>query len=291
MFRACVAALAALCAVFLFSVTTALADDWLVTKLRGTVLQLVDNDWQPLGRGDVVSDDRVLRTLRNGRAELQRGREVISLGPDTQIQIHDKDGKQFTTVQEYFGTVEVDAEARNVQHFAVQTPFLAAVVKGTHFIVTSDKRGSSVEVARGHVEVKNAATGARTPLAVGQEASVGADGSFSVDGAGTLPQIVDKTGKVVSASDGKVVGVTVAVPGKDLGKGVGVGVGVKVGQGGTPPGATVRTEVGAGENGVGVGASVDTGPVSVDVGVNVGGGSNNGEGGLLGLKVGLGRGR
>ena len=108
----------------------AFADDWVAVKLRGQVLQLVGDDWSRLQRGDVVSDDRVIRTLGNGRVDLQRDAEVISLGGNTQIQIKDKTGKRYTTVQQYFGTVEVEAEVQNVQHFAVQTPLLAAVVKG-----------------------------------------------------------------------------------------------------------------------------------------------------------------
>jgi hypothetical protein len=213
------------------------------------VLQLVDGQWEPLERGDIVSDDRVLRTLMNGRAELQRGKEVITLAPNTQIQIHDRDGQLFTTVQEYFGTVEVDAEARNVQHFAVQTPYLAAVVKGTHFTVVTTKSGSSVEVGRGQVAVRSSVTGLRTVLSVGQEAKVGVDGTIYVDGAGTLPAVVDKSGKVVSGNISGSKGASAIAPGKS---GAASG-GLKVDQGGTPPGATIRTEVGNGENGVGNG--------------------------------------
>lgn len=288
MLRVCLGVFVAVTMLFWAGASAALADDWVVIKLRGKVLQLVDDEWEPLQRGDVVSDERVLRTLRNGRAELQRGKEVVSLGPDTQVQIHDKDGKQFTTVQEYFGTVEVDAEARNVQHFAVQTPFLAAVVKGTHFTVTTSETGSEVEVQRGHVEVRDALTGQKTVLAVGQNASIGSDGSFDVEGSGTLPVIVDKTGKVAGTSNGKAVGLT----GSASGGSVNAGVGLKVGQDGTPPGLAVRTDVGAGENGANVSVSADTGKVSVDVGVNIGKNqSSNGEGSGLGLKIGLGLGR
>lgn len=43
----------------------------------------------------------------------------------------------------------------NVQHFAVQTPFLAAVVKGTKFTVVSSKTGAEVAVQRGNVEVED----------------------------------------------------------------------------------------------------------------------------------------
>ena len=106
--------------VFSLFASQALADDWNVVRLRGTVLQLVDGNWAPLVRGDVVPDSRVLRTLMNGRATLTRGNETIELASNTQIQIYDQGGKKpFTTVVEHFGTVAIEAEVRNVQHLSL----------------------------------------------------------------------------------------------------------------------------------------------------------------------------
>ena len=117
--------------VLLLSMSAATADDWVAAKLRGQVLQLVDDQWTPLQCGDVVPDSRVVRTLSNGFVELVRGQETLDLSPDTQVQIFDKSGaKPFTTAKQYFGSVSVEAEVRNVQHFAVDTLYLAAVVKG-----------------------------------------------------------------------------------------------------------------------------------------------------------------
>lgn len=152
----------------------AFADDWMVIRLRGQVLQHVDGEWLKLSRGGMVPDDRVIRTLKTGNVELQRGNETITIGPETQIQIFDEASiKPFTTVKQYFGTVTVKAEVRQVQHFAVQTPYLAAVVKGTRFVVTSDDTGADVAVKRGHVFVEDKATKEAVTLSVGQSASVG----------------------------------------------------------------------------------------------------------------------
>src|SRR5690606_14497911 len=106
---------------------SALADDWVATKMRGKVLVLVDGDWQKLTRGGVVSDDRVIRTLRGGRVTFERGGELIELGGDTQVRIHDRTGQKYTTVLQDFGVVSIDAEVRDVRHFSVRTPHLAAV--------------------------------------------------------------------------------------------------------------------------------------------------------------------
>lgn len=178
------------------SSAVAFADEWKVVRLRGSVLQHVDGEWQKLSRGGMVPDDRVIRTLKTGNVELQRGNETITIGPDTQIQIFDKEStKPFTTVKQYFGRVTVDAEARDVEHFAVQTPYLAAVVKGTKFVVTSGDTGADVAVKRGHVFVEDKGTNESTTLNVGQSASVDDGGqSMTVAGWGIgAPQPVTPT--------------------------------------------------------------------------------------------------
>lgn len=164
--------------VLLFGVALALvaapavADDWQATRLRGAVFALENGAWEQLVRGDVVADDRVIRTARNGRVLFERGSESINLGPDTQIQIHDRNGQKFTTVQQYFGALTVEADQRDVQHFAVQTPLLAAVVKGTKFKVTVTDDNSEVRVLRGSVEVRDRTSARRVAVSRGQRAKV-----------------------------------------------------------------------------------------------------------------------
>ena len=192
--------LAALC--FSVLTTIALADDWAAVKLRGQVFQLVDNEWQPLKRGDVVPDDRVLRTLRNGRVELHRDGEVISLGPHTQVQIVDRTGRRFTTVKQHFGVVAVEAEVQNVEHFAVQTPFVAAVVKGTRFTVRSGEDWSRVEVQRGRVAVESEMTHATTMVSAGQSAAATTTTELTVTGRGELPPVIGANGKIIPKEHG-----------------------------------------------------------------------------------------
>jgi hypothetical protein len=184
----------------------AMADDWLVTKLRGNAAQLVDGKWLPLHRGDIVPDDRAIHTLE-GRLSLQRGKETIDLGSQTAIRIVDRNGQQFTTVRQYFGTVGVEAEVRDVQHFAVQTPHIAAVVKGTRFTVHSDEHGAEVSVERGRVAVKDGDTGQSVLLGVGQSASTSdGGGNLEVSGDGDLPVIHGVDGRTIaSTSSGKSV--------------------------------------------------------------------------------------
>lgn len=179
--------------------TAAFADDWQAIKLRGAVFAFVEQSWVQLARGDVVPDERIIRTAPNGRVQFKRGNETIDLGPDTQIRIFDRTGQKFTIVQQHFGDVAVEAERREVQHFAVQTRYLAAVVKGTRFSVFADEAGASVDVSRGQVEVRDVGRKLMTEVNRGQSASVGNAEVLSVSGSGPRAPIVSYTGNAVAA--------------------------------------------------------------------------------------------
>ena len=170
----------------------AFAADWVVTRLRGDVEMLdADGAWTALQRGDIVPNERMVRTSANGHAELTRNKEVVTLGSNTTIRIEDDDETGYTTVLQDFGRVEVDAEARQVKHFEVRTPYLAAVVKGTHFVVTSDGNGASVAVERGAVSVHSVATERSTTIGVGQTATVHRKVDLVVGGLGPWPAVVE----------------------------------------------------------------------------------------------------
>ncbi len=163
---------------------------WTATKLRGAVQQFADQQWIPVHLGDPVPDGQRIRTLSDGRAEFQRGMEIVTLGADTRIAIHDDTEKHFTTVQQDFGSLEVEANIESAPHFEVDTPFLAAVVKGTHFIITASDRGGSVTVTRGKVAVEARSTRQHTTVGIGQVASIQLGSGITVKGDGTLPEIV-----------------------------------------------------------------------------------------------------
>jgi hypothetical protein len=179
-------------------ITPVLADDWTAQKLRGTVLELVDGAWQKIERGAVVPESHVVRTLGNARVVFVRGSETVELGPDTQVAFHLRESDRFTTVQQYFGEVAVEADVEKVKHFAVQTPHLAAVVKGTVFVVRSDDKGASVEVKRGAVAVHSSESHESVTVLAGQQVESSEDGTLDVSGEGTLPVVVDQAGKPVT---------------------------------------------------------------------------------------------
>ena len=202
--------------------TAAHADDWVAAKLRGIVLTQQDGKWVPLQRGDVVPDARVIRTLASGNVEFTRDGETIDVFGDSQIQIHDRAGQRFTTVNEVFGKVAIEANVENVKHFAVETPFIAAVVKGTKFTVTSGADSTRVDVTRGKVGVEDLRAHTLVDVLVNQHASAGTHQSLTVGGSGTLQPITNAAGKVVSVATNNresVVGDEVNATGSDNGKG------------------------------------------------------------------------
>lgn len=144
----------------------------------------------------------MIRTVGIGRATFTRGNETVEVGTNTQIQIFDTGAKEpFTTVKQYFGSVSVEAEVEQVQHFAVQTPYLAAVVKGTRFTVTSGETGASVSVRRGHVAVEDILDHTQVLLSVGQSASVDrvtTGSAMVVSGEAAEPQVLTVSGVPVA---------------------------------------------------------------------------------------------
>ncbi len=139
-----------------------------------------------LNAGDTI------RTGPNGRVLLMRGEETILISPNSVIGLptESKDGLA-TTILQRAGSILLDVEKRNVKHFEVETPYLAAVVKGTHFRVTVNAANTRVDVERGQVEVADFKTGQIAQVMPGQAATSFADGKagLSLSGSGSFNPI------------------------------------------------------------------------------------------------------
>lgn len=179
--------------------TAVLAQHWIAERLRGSVLQLESSSWVALEHGDVVPDGRKIRTLGDGRVELVRGQERIALAGNTEIAIRDAAGQKMTSVIQTLGSVTIEAERRNVQHFSVQTPVLAAVVKGTQFTVTYSNGQARVDVDRGVVQVQDSANSMVVDVIPGQSAAAGRGEPLDVSGPGADRVIYLIEGEVVPA--------------------------------------------------------------------------------------------
>ena len=185
--------------IFMMLALPGFADDWTADRLRGTAEQMVRGQWVPLVRGAVVLDGHKVRTGPDGRVDLLRGTEVVKLGPDTQIELREGAGKM-TGVKLSSGVITADVERRNVQHFSIQTPNMAAVVKGTVFTVSFDGRSTRVDVDRGIVQVQDTLNDLVVDLARGQQATVSQEAPLEVSGPGAVAVFTFEGQRVVNGT-------------------------------------------------------------------------------------------
>jgi hypothetical protein len=168
-------------------------DPWKVSKSSGEVW-VTRGEMQrvALTSDTALSPGDTIRTGRTGRVQLTRGEESIVISPNSEIGIPapSKDGFP-TTIAQKAGSILLEVEKRNVQHFEVETPYLAAVVKGTQFRVTVDRKGAHVDVSRGQVQVSDFKTGQNVVVLPGQSAGVLAHGAagLQLKGSGTFNAI------------------------------------------------------------------------------------------------------
>ncbi|MBS8259037.1 hypothetical protein DYI23_02295 [Roseibium polysiphoniae] len=149
------------------------AADWVIKRVSGTVYLVAPGvkafrakTGMPLQKGFTVA------TRKGARALIARGAETILVGPNTTFALsryRSKGGK--TTLLQKSGDLQIDVVKRSRPHFSVETPFLAAVVKGTRFSIKVGKKTARVSVERGLVGVNDFASGDRVNLGPGQRAS------------------------------------------------------------------------------------------------------------------------
>ncbi|CCD94497.1 conserved exported hypothetical protein [Bradyrhizobium sp. ORS 375] len=172
-------------------------EPWVVSKSSGEVWVTSQGSTSgatpvSLGREDALKPGDTIRTGPNGRVRLTRGAETMVIAPNSEIGLPAaaKDGMA-TTILQRAGSILLDVEKRNVQHFEVETPFLAAVVKGTQFSVTITGRNTKVEVSRGQVQVSDFKTGQIAQVMPGQAATTSNTGrsGLNLSGSGSFSPI------------------------------------------------------------------------------------------------------
>ncbi|CAL79217.1 conserved hypothetical protein; putative signal peptide [Bradyrhizobium sp. ORS 278] len=172
-------------------------EPWLVSKSSGEIWVTTQGGTQgatqvSLGSAEALKPGDTIRTGPNGRVRLTRGAETMVIAPNSEVGLPAaaKDGMA-TTILQRAGSILLDVEKRNVQHFEVETPFLAAVVKGTQFRVTVEGRRAKVEVSRGQVQVSDFKSGQIAQVMPGQAATTSTIGrsGLKLSGAGNFNPI------------------------------------------------------------------------------------------------------
>ena len=244
----------------------------------------------PLAVGQVLSVGSEVQTGAGAVVFLSHNGDRLIVQPNSRLRI---DPPGTSGLLDHFlqsvGSVFYDVEPRKNRSFGVKAPYVAAIVKGTRFLVTVEPRKNSVRVDRGRVLVESA-DGVSSVLVDAGNLATAAPGlapgvTLSASGIpdiaptptmGTLevPASAQSGGTTASAVD--AVGDTVNGVTSDVGGVVG-GVSSAAGDvvGGTAK--AVGSAAGAVANAVGSAASSATGAVS-----NAAGGVTNTAGNVVG---------
>jgi hypothetical protein len=166
---------------------------WSVSKSSGEVW-ITSGEVQQASlkpEGNLKPGDTI-RTGRNGRVLLVRGEESILIAPNSVVGLPAEQKEDLsTTIVQRAGSILLEVEKRNVKHFEVETPYLAAVVKGTQFRVSVSATSTSVDVMRGQVEVADFRSGQIAQVMPGQKATALEHGKagLSLSGSGAFNPI------------------------------------------------------------------------------------------------------
>jgi hypothetical protein len=259
-----------------FSVTTAhAADDWTIVRATGQMwVQRGDAATRvSLSENASFAPGDILTTGTNTRVLLQRGQETMIVGPGTIMSLPVASDSARTTILQLKGAIRFDVEKRNVQHFEVKTPFLAAVVKGTNFTVQATDFRDSVVVSRGEVEVTSLRTGESASVTAGRSATVSGNG-LTLSGSSDRAGADGGDGLSLALGDGSGgllggLGVSAGIGSQGVSLGIGGDSGIGVGLGGSGLSAGVGGPGGIGASvGGGNGIGVSVGGVSLGVGGN-----------------------
>ncbi|WP_293465682.1 FecR family protein, partial [Phenylobacterium sp.] len=115
----------------------------------------------------VVPVGSIVTTAAGGRAALFNGAQRVTLGPNSRMTIAPEQASGVTRIMQDLGSVLFQVDKKPAQHFRVETPLLAAIVKGTTFTVNVDVARDSVHVAEGLVEVRANQGGAARDVGAG----------------------------------------------------------------------------------------------------------------------------
>jgi hypothetical protein len=171
---------------------TALADEWRVQQASGEV-HVVRAGAQPvaLSSGTALNAGDEVITGSGARALLRRGQETLIVSPNSAVGIPQARSQSGPTILQRAGSILLEVDKRDDKRFEVETPYLAAVVKGTQFRVTVGSADARVEVLQGAVEVTAFKSGQVALVNPGQSAAVSVQGAgeLSLSGAGQFEPI------------------------------------------------------------------------------------------------------
>jgi|GEM_PF-4559735 len=164
------------------------APQWKLVQRVGEVW-ITGEEFQPIAvvTNGAIPERSVIVTGQKGRAVLTRGTEQIILQPNSRLVIPETRDNTTRLLQSR-GSALFRVDRKQLPHFRVDTPYLAAVVKGTIFFVSVTEKSASIQVTEGAVSVATAKGEAETLVRPGMIAEVKATNTVVID-------LTDESGK------------------------------------------------------------------------------------------------
>lgn len=161
--------------VFSGASAVAMNADWTISETKGAVVVIDSHGEHMATIGLAVAPGATVHTKARSSAVLVRGREFVTLRQNAQIRIPElsPDRSIMQIIQDY-GSALFNIGKQADPHFGVKTPYLAAVVKGTTFIIAVSADGATLQVTEGAVEASTPDGGARELILPGAVAMVAA---------------------------------------------------------------------------------------------------------------------
>jgi len=176
------------------------AGEWRALEARGFItVQEPSKEARRLKVGESIPAGALLSTGADGRATLSDGRDVLNVLTNSRVRIPVSSQGVETKFFQYFGRVRYKVGERNKGSFSVDSPLLAAVVKGTVFEVEVGQGRDRVLVSEGVVAVASKIDARTALLNRGQSISVS-----SVEAGTPAADTKNATLKGLAASDNVV---------------------------------------------------------------------------------------
>jgi hypothetical protein len=184
---------------------------WTIAEAKGAVVVIDSRGTRPAVNGLALAPGATVRTQARSSAVLVRGREFVTLRQNAQIRIPDAERSRsvMQIIQDY-GSALFNIGKQPNPHFGVETPYLAAVVKGTTFIITVGNDGATLQVTEGAVEASTPDGGARELILPGAVAMVAAGDTMRMVIEGDTRRVIDSPAR---PAGGPAAAAPAAVPG------------------------------------------------------------------------------
>ena len=152
------------------------AAEWRIVDISGPVRVAIPGSAPSEGRqNQTVPTGTSVTTAGGGRATLDNGEQRIVVGPNSRLTVQ-PDAGGFKRIAQDLGAAMFKVDKKAAPHFRVETPLLAAIVKGTTFTVMVEGASDAVSVAEGLVEVRS-----NLNATVGSDVAAGATGTVMRD--------------------------------------------------------------------------------------------------------------